>query len=193
MLNAGRPSFNYDLFQLPGLPPLSSAASRVEKRRYRRDLLIHLAYRQGFTQQFIADALHMSLTLVRSVIYRMAAYAENPEKPPRRQARPWSSHEPALSPGASPKKRRRARRDLMICLVHQHGLSQRFIAEAFDLARSHVHAIIVAGCADESRAGGCNTDALESAHPMGPIPPTETSAIKEDRPSRRRPGHIPGP
>ena len=62
MINYGQPSLPGYTLLLPGLPPLSTRATRVEKRRFRRNLLIYLARRQGLTQQFIAEAFDLSLT-----------------------------------------------------------------------------------------------------------------------------------
>lgn len=48
-----------------------------------------------------------------------------------------------LAANASPGRRWRFRRDLVIYLAHRHnGLSQRFLADVFDLPRSRIAAII---------------------------------------------------
>ncbi len=53
---------------------------------------------------------------------------------------------PKLSPlpaNATPGRRWRFRRDLVIYLAHRHnGLSHRFLADVFDLPRSRIAAII---------------------------------------------------
>jgi hypothetical protein len=50
---------------------------------------------------------------------------------------------PPLVPSASPGKRWRFRRDLVIYLAHRrNGLSQRFLADVFDLPRSRIGAIV---------------------------------------------------
>lgn len=48
-----------------------------------------------------------------------------------------------LPPDASPGRRWRFRRDLVIYLAHRrNGLSQRFLADVFDLPRSRISAIV---------------------------------------------------
>jgi hypothetical protein len=49
---------------------------------------------------------------------------------------------PPLPPDATPLKRWRFRRNLVIYLAHRHGLSQRLLADVFDLPRSRVWAIV---------------------------------------------------
>ncbi len=49
---------------------------------------------------------------------------------------------PPLSPNASPGKRWRFRRNLVIFVAHRQGLSQRLLAEVFDLPRSRIAEII---------------------------------------------------
>jgi len=49
---------------------------------------------------------------------------------------------PPLPPNASAGKRWRFRRNLVIYVAHRHGLSQRLLADVFDLPRSRVAAII---------------------------------------------------
>jgi hypothetical protein len=52
-------------------------------------------------------------------------------------------HLPPLAPDASPGKRWRFRRNLVIYLAHRrNGLSQRFLADVFDLPRSRIGDII---------------------------------------------------
>lgn len=50
---------------------------------------------------------------------------------------------PPLPPDASPGKRWRFRRNLVIYLAHRrNGLSQRFLADVFDLPRSRIGDIV---------------------------------------------------
>lgn len=51
---------------------------------------------------------------------------------------------PAADPtgGMTPGQKWRYRRNVVICLAHEHGLSQRFLADVFDLPRSRVGAIV---------------------------------------------------
>ena len=49
---------------------------------------------------------------------------------------------PPLLPGASAGKRWRFRRNLVIYVAHRGGLSQRFLADVFDLPRSRIAEII---------------------------------------------------
>jgi hypothetical protein len=163
------PSLSGYITLLPGLPPPSRRATRLEKNRYRRDMLIYLARRQGLTHQFIAEAFALSVSSVRYIVYRLATYEEKPEV--RRGQNSPNSPLPdrALLRGtANAKKRRRARRDLVICLAHQHGCSQRSLADVFDLPRSWIARIVKAACGDEM-------------------------AVRGHRPLHRRPGRIPGP
>lgn len=50
--------------------------------------------------------------------------------------------QPPLPDNASPGKRWRFRRNVAIYLLHRQGLSQRYIADVFDLPRSRVGEII---------------------------------------------------
>jgi predicted XRE-type DNA-binding protein len=67
---------------------------------------------------------------------------------PRLLHRPTTSLDPVLrstpplSPNASIGKRWRFRRNLVIYVAHRNGLSQRFLADVFDLPRSRISAII---------------------------------------------------
>ena len=47
-----------------------------------------------------------------------------------------------LGPNATPGQRWRFRRNLVIYLAYRNGVSQRFLAEVFDLPRSHISTII---------------------------------------------------
>ena len=49
---------------------------------------------------------------------------------------------PPLPPNASVGKRWRFRRNLVIFVAHRHGLSQRLLADVFDLPRSTVSSVI---------------------------------------------------
>src|SRR4051812_46823488 len=113
MMTLNGSHLNNDVFQLARFPPLPRGATHEEKRRYRRDLMIYLAYRQGLTQQFIADAFNVSVTLVRGIVRRPAAYSDPPDARPQRRTRTWIPAEPVLSAGANAKTRGRVRRDLM--------------------------------------------------------------------------------
>ncbi len=60
-------------------------------------------------------------------------------------ARPDRAGRAPLPAGASPGRRWRFRRDLVIYLAHRrNGLSQRLLADVFDLPRSRIGAIIQA-------------------------------------------------
>lgn len=61
---------------------------------------------------------------------------------PMREARTELPPPPLIPPNVSAGKRRRLRRNLVICLAYRQGLSQRFLAEAFDLPRSRIAEII---------------------------------------------------
>lgn len=49
---------------------------------------------------------------------------------------------PPLPPNAGPIKRWKFRRNLVIYVAHRSGLSQRLLADVFDLPRSRVAAIL---------------------------------------------------
>jgi len=169
MINYGQPSRPGYTLLLPGLPPLSRHATVVEKRLYRRDMLIYLARRQGLTHQFIAEAFALSSSFVRTVVYRLATFEEKPEDRRRRHPRVLTLPATALLRGAAhSKKRARARRDLVIRLAHQHGFSQRSLAEVFGLPRSWIARIVEAEGVDESRVRVQNT-------------PTDGPATSRDR------------
>lgn len=171
------PSLSGYIALLPGLPPPSRRATHLEKKRYRRNMLIYLARRQGFTHQFIAEAFGLSLNIVRRILHRLATYEEKPEDQRRRHPRISPLPERAILRGAAnAKKRGRARRDLMIRLAHQHGFSQRSLAEVFDLPRSWIARIVEAGRVDEPGVRVQNTPA------EGPAP-SKSSRARRGRPS----------
>jgi hypothetical protein len=160
MINYGQPSHPGYTPLLPGLPRLPPSAKRAKKRIYWRDLLIYLARRHGLTYEFIAEAFAVSSNLVRTVLYRLAAFEEKNEDRRRRYLRVLPLPETALLCGAANSKRRaRARRDLVIRLAHQHGFSQRALAEVFNLPRSWIATIIKAEGVDAARARVRNTPA----------------------------------
>jgi len=45
-------------------------------------------------------------------------------------------------PDATPGQRWRYRRNLVICLAHKHGASQRLLADVFDLPHSRIASIV---------------------------------------------------
>ena len=61
-------------------------------------------------------------------------------RPPRAEDGPKSF--PPLPPNASVGKRWRFRRNLVIYVAHQKGLSQRLLADVFDLPRSTIAGIV---------------------------------------------------
>ncbi len=129
-----------------------------------RDLLMYLAYRQGLTQQFIADAFDVSVTLVRQVVRRQATYSDTPKEQPQYRARIWMPAEPVLPPTANPKSHGRARRDLMIRLFHHHGFSQRVLASVFELPRSRIAYILAAEGVDKAPVREPSTSAQDPVH-----------------------------
>lgn len=64
---------------------------------------------------------------------RRSAPDSEHEEPPR---------EPPLPPNASVVKRWKFRRNLVIYLANRQGISQRLLADVFDLPRSRISAII---------------------------------------------------
>ena len=60
---------------------------------------------------------------------------------------------PPLPVDASPGRRWRFRRDLVICVASRAGLSQRHLADVFDLPRSRIAAILKAFEAHLADAG----------------------------------------
>jgi hypothetical protein len=172
MVDPSRTSLSEYKALLAGLPPLSIYASRVQKLRFRRDAMIYLIHRQGFSHHFIAQAFAVSRTLVRSVVYKVAAYDETRGNGPRRLPYAVFGPEKVFAKIVNPSARRRAQRDLTIRLAHRNGFSQRSLAEAFKLPRSRIAVIIQSDRAD---------------------PPPGISVVRGHRPSRRRPERIPGP
>ena len=60
---------------------------------------------------------------------------------------------PPLPPNASPSRRWRFRRDLVIYLANRRlGLSQRFLSDVFDLPRSRIAAIVEKFAAHDQEA-----------------------------------------
>ena len=70
------------------------------------------------------------------------------------ESAPPSPSRPPLPDNASPGKRWRFRRNLAIYILHRQGLSQRYIADVFDLPRSRVGEIIKELSAYENGTSG---------------------------------------
>lgn len=121
-------------------PPLLCEASPVQKWRVRRNLVIYMAHRQGLSYQVIADAFGLTRCSVRSVIRNLSAEDDTDvaEAGPRDPSAPaWERLR-----NASPARRRRCRRDLVVRLLHSNGLSQRTIADALKVPRSVIGTIL---------------------------------------------------
>src|SRR5689334_17165685 len=65
--------------------------------RSRRNLLIYLAFRQGFSSPFIADAFGLSPSVVLAILkeFSSSRATSDPRRPPERRRRPSSGHVPA--------------------------------------------------------------------------------------------------
>jgi hypothetical protein len=111
--------------------------------RSRRNLLIYMAFRQGFSNPFIADAFDLSPSVVRAILRGFSKFekAGDGEEPRERRRSPGGGH--AVPPPADLLHRRR--RNELIRLGHRQGLSQRFLADVFDLPRSRVAEILQGG------------------------------------------------
>jgi hypothetical protein len=132
-----------DTSPLPAPRPLARDAGPRERWRFRRNLVIYLAHRQGLSQSFIADAFALSRSLVRTIITNMASYEETILVRPLHDDRsPLSFTLIKLPRHWSAQKRSRWRRDQVIRLAHRLGLSQRYLADVFDLPRSRIGDII---------------------------------------------------
>jgi len=137
MAKPGRFIYRDETAKVPASVPLSSEPTTLQRWRFRRNLLIYLAYREGFSQHVLADAFDLTQGRVRCIVLDLA----NQEKVeitrrPRRRVKLFRWPETSMG------RRRRFRRDELIHFAHQAGLSTRFIADVFDMTRSQVSEIL---------------------------------------------------
>jgi hypothetical protein len=124
------------------LGSLSVRRSTAQKRRTQRNLLIHTAYRRGFSDLFIAEALDLSRRLIRQVIEQEEKRLDPGSNPGSAASTRPVVRGPRLPPSFSASKRRRWRRDLLIRMAWRDGYSQRMLAEVFELPRSRIGEIV---------------------------------------------------
>jgi len=127
----------------PSSPILSPDAGVKERWKFRRDLVIYLAFRLGFSRKYLAEVFDLHRTRINMVLDRLSAYdaAELPRDPALADLPKLASAD-RLPRGFTPGQRWRFRRNLLIHVAHRQGLSQRFIADVFDLPRSRVAEIL---------------------------------------------------
>ena len=120
--------------------PFAEPARR--RWKFRRDLVIYLAFRLGFSRKYLAEVFDLHRTRINLVIERLSIYdaAELPQDP-RLAVLPQLASSPA-SRADSPRGTPAFPRSLLIHMAHRQGLSQRFIADVFDLPRSRIAEIL---------------------------------------------------
>ena len=60
--------------RLPSPPPLPSNASAGKRWRFRRNLVIYLAHRQGLSQRMLSDVFDLPRSRIAEILKEMAAY-----------------------------------------------------------------------------------------------------------------------
>lgn len=83
---------------------------------------------------------------------------------------------PPLPPHASAGRRWRFRRNLVIYVAHRQGLSQRLLAEVFDLPRSRIAEILAEFRRYDKEGPGDGTGPFDRNGPsLNEMPPAESS------------------
>ena len=70
---ARRPRFD-DESPLPSAPPLPANASAGKRWRFRRNLVIYLAHRQGLSQRFLSDVFDLPRSRIAEIIKELSVY-----------------------------------------------------------------------------------------------------------------------
>jgi hypothetical protein len=65
--------FNGDMV-LPKPPPLPPGASAGKRWRFRRNLVIYVAHRSGFSQRFLADVFDLPRSRIAEIIQEFRQY-----------------------------------------------------------------------------------------------------------------------
>jgi len=71
--NVRRPRLDDD-FALPNPPPLPRDASVGKRWRFRRNLVIYVAHRQGFSQRMLADVFDLPRSRIGEIINQLSMY-----------------------------------------------------------------------------------------------------------------------
>jgi hypothetical protein len=122
----------------PAPCPVAAETGTKGQWRLRRNLLIYLAFRQGFSSKFIADAFVLSSSVVLAILRSFSTIeAVGGQPPPRVPCRSKPGKQPEAPPDSP-----RIRRDELVRLGYREGFSQRFLADVFDLPRSRVAEIL---------------------------------------------------
>jgi hypothetical protein len=156
--------------------------SAWKRGRLRRNLLIERLHRQGFSIALIADVFGQSRTNVRLVLQKAPRRGDPAESD---LAERTPSVTGALATGSNRTQRRYARRNLIIRLLHSQGVSQRYLAEVFALARSRVAEIL-------QETPGEGEPGPQGGEAAGFTASVETQRIRRGRLWRRPPGHTRG-
>jgi hypothetical protein len=112
----------------------------AEKWRFRRNFLIYAARRQGFDMADLAAVFGLGSTQVRHIVREFENHEKVYKTPLVPRVVPERLVEPKNGDGA--KGELRSRRDRVIRMAWNLGLSQRYIADVFDLPRARVAQII---------------------------------------------------
>jgi transposase len=139
----------------PSTPSPPPDASVKDRWQFRRDLVICLAFREGYSRKYLADVFDVHRSKINKIIDDLSVYGESGlPRDPLPPGVPKLAAPSPLPPGSTPGQRWRYRRNRLIYLAHRQGLSQRFIADVFDLPRSRVGEIIKEISGDEKHAPG---------------------------------------
>jgi hypothetical protein len=125
-------------------PPVSEAGAR-RLWRLRRNMAIYVAYRQGFSHRFIAEAFGLSSSLVRQINRKMSLFEKDKTSREVRRRRT-----PDGRAAVDRSRRQRLRRDELIRVLSSRELfSRAFLADVFDLPRSRLDLIVRGGPDDD--------------------------------------------
>ena len=121
-------------------PPADAGAAK--RWRFGRDVVIFVAHVHGISQRELADVFDLPQSrisaIVRGIVERMGRSAR-PSIPADRIADLSRLVPP---PDGCAAKRWRFRQSRVIFVAHSHGVSQRQLADVFDLPQSRISAIV---------------------------------------------------
>ena len=109
------------------------------QKRFRRDLVIYLAHRGRVSQRILADVFDLARSRIGEIVQKHSAFDVKRERGDRGAP---LFRMPMMCPGTNRLQRRRQLRDVIIKVAHRGGVSQRILADVFNLAHSRVAAII---------------------------------------------------
>src|SRR6516225_7956664 len=121
MRNLNKYLYDIETQTKSSLSMIRGRATSIQKRRFRRDLVIYVAHRGRVSQRILAEVFDLARSRVGEIIRMQSALDAKPK---------WGCRNaplfvmPVLIPGANKIQRRRQLRDLVIGIAHKGRISQ---------------------------------------------------------------------